>query len=99
MDENVITNAVAGKAITGKQVQESMMAEGIATIRAEIGAAVWKITAPPGTVVAEDEPVVILESMKMEIPVLAPHAGTVESVLVEEGQQVEEGQPVATIRR
>ena len=38
---------------------------------AEIGAAVWKITAPPGTVVAEDEPVVILESMKMEIPVLA----------------------------
>ena len=75
------------------------MAEGIATIRAEIGAVVWKITAPAGSTVAEDEPVVILESMKMEIPIGAPHAGTVVEVLVEEGQQVEEGQPVATIRR
>jgi acetyl-CoA carboxylase biotin carboxyl carrier protein len=75
------------------------MAEGIATIHAEIGAVVWKITAPAGSAVAEDEPVVILESMKMEIPINAPHAGTVVEVLVEEGQQVEEGQPIATLRR
>lgn len=75
------------------------MAEELTTIRAEIGAAVWKITAPAGTAVGEDEPVVILESMKMEIPVAAPHAGTVVALLVEEGQQVEEGQAVATIRR
>ncbi|WP_207538689.1 acyl-CoA carboxylase biotin carboxyl carrier protein subunit [Sabulicella rubraurantiaca] len=75
------------------------MAEGVTTIRAEIGAAVWKITAPAGTEVAEEEPVLILESMKMEIPVLAPHAGRVLELLVEEGQQVEEGQPLATLRR
>ncbi len=69
------------------------------TIRAEIGASVWKIAAPAGTAVGEDEPVLILESMKMEIPVMAPHAGTVVEVLVSEGQQVEEGQAVATLRR
>ena len=74
------------------------MTHGTTTIHAEIGAAVGKVAAPAGTAVAADDPVVILESMKMEIPVLAPHAGTVESVLVEEGQQVEEGQAVAIIR-
>jgi len=74
------------------------MAENIVTIRAEIGASVWKIAAAPGTALVEDDPIIILESMKMEIPVLAPHAGTVMEILVEEGQQVEEGQAVATFR-
>lgn len=68
-------------------------------VLAEIGASVWKISAPAGTAVGEDEPILILESMKMEIPVMAPHAGTVVEVLVAEGQQVEEGQAVATLRR
>jgi acetyl-CoA carboxylase biotin carboxyl carrier protein len=68
-------------------------------VLAEIGASVWKISAPAGTAVGEDEPILILESMKMEIPVMAPHAGTVVEVLVSEGQQVEEGQAVATLRR
>jgi biotin carboxyl carrier protein len=74
------------------------MAENIVTIRAEIGASVWKIAAPPGTALAEDDAIIILESMKMEIPIMAPHAGTVVEILVEEGQQVEEGQAVATFR-
>jgi acetyl-CoA carboxylase biotin carboxyl carrier protein len=69
------------------------------TIRAEIGASVWKITAPAGTTLAEDEPILILESMKMEIPIAAPHDGTVVEILVTEGQQVEEGQAVATFQR
>jgi acetyl-CoA carboxylase biotin carboxyl carrier protein len=69
------------------------------TIRAEIGASVWKITAPAGTALAEDEPILILESMKMEIPISAPHDGTVVEILVAEGQQVEEGQAVATFKR
>jgi acetyl-CoA carboxylase biotin carboxyl carrier protein len=75
------------------------MAENIATIRAEIGASVWKIAAPAGSSVAEDDPIIILESMKMEIPVMAPHDGVVVEILVAEGQQVEEGQAVATFKR
>lgn len=68
-------------------------------VLAEIGASVWKITAPAGTAVGEDEAILILESMKMEIPVMAPHGGTVVELFVSEGQQVEEGQVVATLRR
>ena len=74
------------------------MTEKIITIRAEIGASVWKIAAPAGTTLAEDDAIIILESMKMESPVMAPHAGTVMAILVEEGQQVEEGQAVVTFR-
>lgn len=75
------------------------MAESPITIRAEIGASVWKIAAPRGTTLAEDEPILILESMKMEIPIAAPHDGTVVEILVAEGQQVEEGQAVAIFKR
>ena len=50
-----------------------------------------------GDEVAEEDPVVILESMKMEIPVGAPAAGRVAEILVEEGEAVEEGQEVAVI--
>ena len=74
------------------------MAETI-TIRAEIGASVWKIAAHAGTALAEDDPIIILESMKLEIPVMAPHAGVVMEILVAEGQQVEEGQAIAIFRR
>ena len=74
------------------------MAENIVTIRSEIGALVWKIAAQAGTTLAEDDTIIILESMKMEIPIMAPHAGTVVEILVAEGQQVEEGQAVATFQ-
>lgn len=70
----------------------------ITTLRAEIGASIWKITAPAGSAVAAEETLLILESMKMEIPVQAPHAGTVAEILVEEGQAVEEGEPLVTLR-
>jgi biotin carboxyl carrier protein len=71
---------------------------GVTTIRAEIGTSVWKITAPAGRVVAAEDTILILESMKMEIPVQAPQAGTVVEVLVAEGQAVAEGEPLATLR-
>ncbi|WP_207539585.1 biotin/lipoyl-binding carrier protein [Sabulicella rubraurantiaca] len=67
------------------------------TVVAELAAAVWKVEAALGARVAEGDTIVILESMKMEIPVLAPADGTVISVLVGEGEQVEEGQAVATL--
>jgi len=60
-------------------------------VRSEIAGSVWKIEVAVGDQVAEDDPLVILESMKMEIPLLAPRAGTVKEVLVREGEPVAEG--------
>lgn len=66
-------------------------------ITSEIAGKVWKIEAPVGTAVQEDDPVIILESMKMEIPVPAPAKGRVRKVLVAENDMVEEGQTVAIL--
>jgi acetyl-CoA carboxylase biotin carboxyl carrier protein len=65
---------------------------------AEVTGNVSKIAAPIGSRVDTDDAVLILESMKMEIPVAAPAAGEVIDVLVAEGEAVEEGQPVAVLR-
>jgi len=59
-------------------------------LRAEMVATVWKVLVQPGQRVEADEDLVILESMKMEIPVAAPSAGTVASVHVTEGSSVAE---------
>ena len=66
-------------------------------VLSEIPGTVFKIEVKVGDEVAEDDPVIILESMKMEIPVGAPSAGRVTEILVEEGEAVEEGQEVAVI--
>ena len=66
-------------------------------VLSEIPGTVFKIEVEVGDEVAEDDPVVILESMKMEIPVGAPQAGQVAEILVEEGEAVEEGQEVAVV--
>ena len=63
----------------------------------EIAGKVWKIEAEVGEELEEDDPVIILESMKMEIPVGAPEDGTVSEILVGEGDAVNEGQVVARI--
>ncbi len=66
-------------------------------VESEITGKVWKIETKVGDKVDEDDPVMILESMKMEIPVLAPEAGTVKEFKVAEGDAVEEGQVVAIL--
>ena len=66
-------------------------------VKTEITGNVWKIVVKVGDKVEEDAPILILESMKMEIPVSAPEAGRVESILVEEGQVVSEGSVVARL--
>ncbi len=63
----------------------------MAKIEAHITGTVWKVEVSPGDEVAEGDTVVILESMKMEMPVEAEDEGTVKAVLVEEGQSVSEG--------
>jgi acetyl-CoA carboxylase biotin carboxyl carrier protein len=66
-------------------------------VKTEITGSVWKIVAKVNDKVAEDEPILILESMKMEIPVSAPEAGTVKEILVKEEQVVTEGTVVARL--
>jgi urea carboxylase len=63
----------------------------MAEVRAEIAANVWQVPAQVGAQVAEGDELVILESMKMEIPVSAPTAGTVTEVRVKPEDQVQEG--------
>jgi acetyl-CoA carboxylase biotin carboxyl carrier protein len=60
-------------------------------VQAHITGTVWKIEVKVGDSVDEGQTVVILESMKMEMPVEAPSAGKVASIAVAEGQAVEEG--------
>ena len=64
---------------------------------AHITGTVWKIEKHPGDAVTEGETVIILESMKMEMPVEAPATGTITAVRVKEGQSVDEGAVVAVI--
>jgi acetyl-CoA carboxylase biotin carboxyl carrier protein len=64
----------------------------MANIKAHITGTVWKIEVKPGDSVDEGTTVVILESMKMEMPVESEDSGTVKAILVSEGQAVTEGQ-------
>ena len=63
----------------------------------EIAGRVWRIDAEIGAALAEEDPVITLECMKMEIPVMAPTDGTLTEVLVAEGEPVAEGQVVAKL--
>jgi acetyl-CoA carboxylase biotin carboxyl carrier protein len=69
----------------------------VTEVRAEMVANVWKVVAKQGDTVADGDTLVILESMKMEIPVVAESSGTVSEVRVEEGQVVQEGDVIAVI--
>jgi acetyl-CoA carboxylase biotin carboxyl carrier protein len=69
----------------------------MANVEAEMVANVWKVLVTPGTSVAEGDTLVILESMKMEIPVVAPQGGTVTAVNVTEGGVVQEGDVIAVV--
>jgi biotin carboxyl carrier protein len=66
-------------------------------IKAQITGVVFQVTARPGDAVAAGDPVIVLESMKMEIPVEAPRAGSVAEMRVAEGQTVHEGETVAVL--
>ena len=66
-------------------------------VSAHITGTVWKIQVQVGDTVAEEQTLVILESMKMEMPVESPSAGKVKSIAVSEGQPVEEGDVLVTL--
>jgi acetyl-CoA carboxylase biotin carboxyl carrier protein len=69
----------------------------MSTVAAHISGTVWRVEVAPGDHVDAGDTVVILESMKMEMPVEAEEEGTVSRVLVEEGQTVHEGDPVVDL--
>jgi len=66
-------------------------------IRSEITGSVWKVLVQPGAQVGPDDPLLILESMKMEIPVTAEASATVVEVAVKEGEALNEGALLAVV--
>ena len=69
----------------------------MAEVKAELVGNLWKIVTEVGQQVDEDDTLMILESMKMEIPITTPVAGVVKEILVKEGEVVQEGQTVAIV--
>ena len=69
----------------------------MAEVQAEMVANVWKIVVAEGDAISEGDPIVILESMKMEIPVESPVGGTVKEIRVQEGGVVQEGDVIAVV--
>jgi acetyl-CoA carboxylase biotin carboxyl carrier protein len=68
------------------------------TVHSEVNGSVWKIVVNVGDRVAQDDPLLYAESMKMEIPILAPEDGTVSEIMVSEGQSISEGDAVVVLR-
>jgi acetyl-CoA carboxylase biotin carboxyl carrier protein len=66
-------------------------------VRATIGGSIWQIVVAAGDEVAKDDAILIIESMKMEIPLTAPRAGRVKALHVQAGQVVAEDDVVALI--
>jgi biotin carboxyl carrier protein len=66
-------------------------------VRTEVAGSVWKVEVAVGQSVAAGDALVILESMKMEIPVESPSAGTVSAIRVVVGERVAEGAIVVTL--
>ncbi|WP_147425296.1 biotin/lipoyl-binding carrier protein [Bailinhaonella thermotolerans] len=69
----------------------------MAEVRAEMVANVWKVVVAEGDSVEDGDTLVILESMKMEIPVVAEESGTVTQLKVAEGDVVQDGDLIAVI--
>lgn len=66
-------------------------------LRCEVAGRVVRIEAPAGAAVRSEDTILIVESMKMEIPLFAPAAGVVQSILVAEGEEIAEDQEVVLL--
>jgi acetyl-CoA carboxylase biotin carboxyl carrier protein len=87
------TAAIVPAVPIGPQHQEDAVPE----VEAHITGTVWKIECEVGDAIEEGDTVVILESMKMEMPVEAEDAGVVKEILCEEGQAVNEGDTLVVL--
>ncbi len=93
-DAQITVSAADGESVAGDLVGSS---EGEEQIKALLPGSVWKIVANPGQSVKEGDKILILESMKMEIDVVAPRGGVVKSINVNVNDKVVEGQLVAVL--
>jgi pyruvate carboxylase subunit B len=85
-------------AVNGESAQTSAPKSGTdVSIKALLPGSVWKLVANPGQSVAEGDVILILESMKMEIDVVAPRGGVIKSINVATNDTVVEGQIVAVL--
>lgn len=66
-------------------------------VNSEMTGTVWKVLVAPGDSVSAGQTLMILESMKMEIPIDAPISGTIASLDVTEGAKISDGQLLATV--
>lgn len=66
-------------------------------IKAEMAATVWKIELAEGDTVAEGDVIMVLESMKMEIPIEAEASGTITRIAVQPGDSIDDGQVLAEL--
>jgi len=87
-------NFESGQDLISSTGEEEALPENCVAIESPVAGNVWKMMVKPGDVIEENKPMVILESMKMEIQIDAPHAGTVYAVNQTEGSQVNAGQPL-----
>ena len=66
-------------------------------VYSDITGSVWKVVAQAGERLEAEQTILIVESMKMEVPVVSPVKGVLSALLVKEGQEIEEGQELAVI--
>ncbi|MDO4648223.1 MAG: biotin/lipoyl-containing protein [Eubacteriales bacterium] len=97
VEENGSVSAPAAAPKAAPKAAAPAAGAGAVAITAAVPGKVFKIAAPVGTAVKKGDSVIILESMKMEIPVVAPEDGTIASIDVAEGAAVENGDTLATM--
>jgi acetyl-CoA carboxylase biotin carboxyl carrier protein len=68
-------------------------------VKSEVSGSVWQITAEVGQKIEAGDTIMIIESMKMEIPVIAEQGGTIDKFMVDEKAAISEGQVVAVLLR
>ncbi|MER6631654.1 biotin/lipoyl-binding carrier protein [Streptomyces sp. NPDC000987] len=73
------------------------MSDSMIEVTSELTASVWQVRCAVGDELSAGDEIVVLEAMKMEIPVLAPEAGQVQEILVQPGDLVDEGASVARL--
>jgi urea carboxylase len=90
-------NFAADQDLTRNSAEEEALPDHCTAIESPVAGNVWKMLVKPGDAISEGQPLMILESMKMEIEVVAPHGGVVYAVNRSEGSQVSAGQPLLVL--